>query len=210
MFRVGSLKRSGLFFGVAALAAVACGGIDEPNFFSSDGTTTTSKDSGTSTGDDAGHVTANDGGTTPIDSGIVTVIDSGAPPPADPGIFCGTDGTGSSNVYCDPSTEFCCATGQDLGTPTFACGTDKNSCTNDSLGGVVIPCDKPSECGGQYCCGQFQEGSPSQYTQVRCQNACAGTNARIFCDPANGDADCRGTGTCGESGTLPGFYVCSK
>jgi hypothetical protein len=93
----------------------------------------------------------------------------------------------------------------------FTCDTDKNTCTNDPLGdGVVIPCDDTEECGGQFCCGQFQEGTPSQYTQVRCQSACAGTNARIFCDPANGDADCAGTGVCGMSGTLPGFYVCSK
>jgi hypothetical protein len=202
------MKRNSVFFGVAALTAFACGGIDEPNFFSSDDTqTTVTKDASSNT--DSGNSGSSDSGSGGTDSGVIVVADSGPPPPADPGIFCGTD-TSSDNVYCDPTTEFCCATGQALGTPQFACGTDKSTCTSDALGGVVIPCDKPAECGGQYCCGQFEEGTPSQYTEVRCQATCSGTNARIFCDIANGDADCKGTGTCGMSGTLPGFYVCSK
>jgi len=210
MFRVGSMKRNGVFFGVAALTAFACGGIDEPNFFSSSGTTTAAHDSGASSNSDSGGNGFADSGVTPFDSGS-GVVDSGLPPPpADPGIFCGTDPSSSSNVYCPTGSQFCCATGQELGTPQFACGTDKNTCTSSALGGVVIPCDDTQECGGQFCCGQFQTGSPSQYTEVRCQSSCSGTNARIFCDPANGDADCAGTGVCGMSGTLPGFYVCSK
>lgn len=206
MFRVGSLKRSGLFFGVAALTAIACGGIDEPNFFSSNDTTTTTKDSGTS-GADSGHITGgSDGGTTPIDSGTVTPIDSGGPVASDPGIFCGTDES-TDPVYCPTATQFCCATGAELGSPSFACGTDKSTCTDDALGGLVIPCDDTLECGGQFCCGTFDSTS-STYSEIRCATTCKGTQARIFCDPANGNADCGGTGSCEESGSLPGFHVC--
>ncbi|MEO7110536.1 MAG: hypothetical protein ABI183_08875 [Polyangiaceae bacterium] len=198
------MKRNGVFFGVVALTAFACGGIDEPNFFSSTGTTTTTHDSGASSGGDGGNSNFSDSGTvTTFDSGVTVTADAGVTPPVDPGIFCG------SGTYCNPSSQFCCASGQDLGTPDFACGTNKNDCTDNALGGLVIPCDDTAECGGQFCCGTY-DNSTQTYSQVRCQSSCGGTQARIFCDPANGNADCGGVGTCGDSSTLPGFHVCTK
>jgi hypothetical protein len=207
MFRVGSLKRNSLFFSLAALTAFACGGIDEPNFFSSDGTTTTSHDSGTSSGD-SGNSGFTDSGTTPFDSGTI-IPDSGTLPPPDPGIFCGTDDL-NNPVYCNG--DICCASGDQLGTPTFACTTE-SACSASSLGGsLVIPCDDTQECSGKICCGTFVTGTPSYYSQVRCAVTCKGADARVFCDPANGNAECAivsTTSTCAESGALPGFHVCS-
>ena len=188
------------------MVGVACGGIDEPNFFSSGSTSPTALDGGTGNVD-SGRGGNGDAGDTIVDSGSV-IPDSGVILPADPGIFCGTDVASSAPIYCT-GKQICCASNDQFGTPTYQCG-DEAACTGSPLGDLVIPCDDTQECGSKICCGTFVTGSPSYYSQVRCAASCTGTAARIFCNPANGNAECTGTDVCEASGALPGFTVCGQ
>jgi hypothetical protein len=211
MFGVASLKRNCVFFGLAAITAIACGGIDEPNFFDSSSGSTSPRDAGKSSnfadGDGGG---TDSGDIITFDSGTTQPFDAGSTPPPDPGIYCGADSITSDPVYCT-GKQICCAANDMLGAPTFRC-SDENECTGDVAGDLVIPCDDTAECGSKICCGTFVTATTSYYSQVRCDSSCTGTAARVFCDPANGDSECAivdATSTCAESGALPGFHVCS-
>ncbi len=173
------------------------------------------KDSG-ATIVDSGHGGTNDGGTVVfVDSGTTT-FDAGVTPPADPGIFCGTDAVSNDPVYCTGS-DICCVSGEQAGSPTYACSSE-GACTGGGISPItgpnlVVPCDDTEQCGKRICCGTFVTGNtatPSYYSQVRCAATCTGTEARIFCDPANGNAECTGTDVCEASGALPGFNVCGQ
>jgi hypothetical protein len=215
MFDVSSMKQKWAFFGLAALTVlvspVACGGIDEPNFFDSTGGSTSPHDGGTSSGFDSGKGGGSDSGTTiTFDSGTTPPFDAGVIPPPDPGIFCGTDDL-NNPIYCT-GKQICCASGDMVGAPTYACG-DESACSGAIGGSLVIPCDDTAECGTKICCGTFITAAPSYYSQIRCASSCTGADSRTFCDPANGNAECAAvsaTSTCGESGALPGFNVCTN
>jgi len=212
--RVSFYARISAVCGAVAFVGMACGGIEEPDLFSAGGSTST-VDSGTSSGKDSGvardsgsggGTSDSGGGTGPVDSGVI-------PPPPPTGIYCGDNAISGDPTTCTGS-DICCVTGENIQSPTFACGAET---TCRAAGNLVIPCDNGAECaGGKICCGTFSNtsiGGGGYYTQVRCASTCKGTDARTFCDPANGDADCTSTvsptSTCSASGALPGFHVCS-
>lgn len=210
------MGRKAVFSAVFAIGAVvvsACGGIDEPDLFSPGGV------SSSSSGNDAGKGSKD---------GSVSVIGDGGGGGRDGGGGGGTDaggggtdagGGGGRDIYCGNGTtgdtctgsDICCERDNTLGnsSATFACG-GASDCTGDVLGDLVIACDDAHDCkGGAICCGVFVSGSPGYYTSVSCQASCGDTSDRIFCDPANGNADCVNGGNCVSSGSLPGYHVCS-
>ena len=211
------MGRKAVFSAVFAIGAVivsACGGIDEPDLFSPGGV------SSSSSGSDAGQG-SKDGSVSVIgDGGNGGGRDAGGGgTDAGGGGFDAGGGGGGRDIYCGNGTtgdtctgsDICCERDNTLGnaSASFACG-GASACTGDVLGDLVISCDDAHDCkGGAICCGVFVSGSPSYYTSVSCQATCGDPSDRIFCDPANGSADCVNGGSCVSSASLPGYHVCS-
>ena len=207
------MGRKAVFSAVFAIGAVvvsACGGIDEPDLFSPGGVSSSTGGDAGSGSKDGGGVTIGDGGPVGRDSGGGGGSDAGGGG-LDAGggggrdIFCGN---ASSSTTCT-GAQICCDRNNTLGSGTFSCDTEA-SCTGDALGDTIISCDDAHDCkGGNICCGVFVSGTTSYYSSVSCQPTCAGASDRIFCDPANGNDDCVNGGSCVESGSMPGYHVCS-
>ncbi|HEX7666572.1 MAG TPA: hypothetical protein VF407_18725 [Polyangiaceae bacterium] len=201
-------------FSLGSLAVVACGGVDQPDLFGP------SSSSGTDAGKDSGAVKDGGGGggsdaSLGTDAGgsgedaSVVLPDSGSPPVSTTGIYCG--GTGASALYCTGG-DICCVRNNQGGTSllSYEC-TNEGACDDDSFGDLVVPCARKIDCKGkQVCCGTFVSGSPAYYDEVTCDTDCTDSDNRVFCDPANGNADCPSPQTCQTSGAMPGFHVCGS
>jgi hypothetical protein len=190
------------WFALAPLAAMAtaCGGADPSDLFSSPATPPEAGSPQDAATPDTGSAPVDAGA--PPDAGSlrdvgapeIVVIDAGS---LDPGVTCG-------NAYCTAGTEICCL---DPSIPSSTCAalTAATDCANG--GGVPIECDDQTDCPGRVCCGTQQFGN---YTYVRCQSSCNGTNEVRFCDPLLPVADqCASPfATCVPSALLLGYYVC--
>jgi hypothetical protein len=132
----------------------------------------------------------------------VTAVEEQEPPPSGPSVLCPSNGSADT---CDPG-QFCCVVGdaQQGGMQTDTCEPAGTSCA-----GTPVECASPADCpGGQVCCGTEQTvGKVVSYVGVVCAASCAGTNQRMFCDPAS-NACPAAKPTCALSTLMPGYNVC--
>ena len=80
-------------------------------------------------------------------------------------------------------------------------------CRFDGGTGAALLCHNASECGGHYCCGDFDGRTYQSVTcAVTCDPSDAGSRDRVrFCDPVKKSLDCPAGQTCTESTVLTGF-----
>ena len=95
-------------------------------------------------------------------------------------------------------------------TTTYACVGNAAQCRFDGGTGAAILCHNASECGGHYCCGDFDGRTYQGVTcAVTCDPSDAGSRDRVrFCDPVKKSLDCPAGQTCTESTVLTGFFRC--
>ncbi len=122
-------------------------------------------------------------------------------------IHCGSSGSGST-AACSAATEVCCAYFGN-GPIDLACEPSGPTACMD---GITIACDDRSDCpANEVCCGTLEDNSG--YSSVECRPTCVsspGVRAVRFCDPKAVPSECPSGSVCGQSQSLPGFYVCKS
>jgi hypothetical protein len=121
---------------------------------------------------------------------------------------CGENDAGAP-LACSGGTT-CCAFQDPFGLfgTRFSCVGSAADCAQTS--DAVLRCHNGSECGGQFCCGDFDG---LEYKLVACAPTCNRTDGGLdhirFCDPDKGGVECNPGEKCSESTAIPTFFRCS-
>lgn len=222
------MRSLAILFGASIVGvsfAAGCSGAADSGLYTGDGSQgsqTSSGTSGSSGGSSGGTSTsggASSSGASGTGSSSGEQRDGGSSGGRDadkeastPPFGCGTGPTGAP-LTCTGGA-LCCAE-QTYIFPTtvqtdYACVANAGQCQFDGGAAAVILCHNENECGGHFCCGDF---NGTGYLSVGCALTCdpsdSGARDKVrFCDPSKSSADCPSGQTCGQSTVLPGFYRC--